>query len=243
MPYRRLPNTDSARLKALYCAQKKGQDLPPFKLAYTQGTFQRVQNLLPSYEHALSEYKIAYNNQLEKNKDYQRYARKAKLYISHFIQVIDMAITRGDLPVSTKTYFGIPEDEKRIPSLNTDEEIIEWGKKLIDGEQQRRMEGQAYISNPTVALVKVHYDKFYEVFGYQNSLKKRASRAQDELNDKRAQADQIIQQLWNEVESTYKGLPDNLKREKASEYGIIYVFRKNELNDPQLMKALHINMA
>ncbi len=242
MPYRRLPNTDSARLKALYSAQKKGQALPPFKLAYSQSTFQKIQIILPSYEHALSEYKMAYNNQLEKNKDYVRFARKAKLYISHFIQVVDMAIIRGDLPPDTRTYFNLPEDEKKIPSLNADEEIIDWGKKIIDGEQQRKMEGKAYISNPTIALVKVHYDKFYEIYGYQNSLKRRALRAQTELNEKRTRADQLIQLLWNEIENTYKGLPDNLRREKASEYGIVYVYRKNELNDPQLLNSVRVSI-
>jgi len=242
MPYRRLPNTDSARLKALYSAQKKGQDLPPFKLAYSQGTFQKIQSLLPSYEHALSEYKNAYSNQLEKNKDYNRYFKKAKLYISHFLQVVDMAICRGDLPTSTRTYFGLSEEDRKIPSLNSDEELIEWGKRIIEGEQQRKMEGKTFISNPTIALVKVHYDKFYEVYGYQDSLRKRALKAQGDLNEKRDQADQLIQKVWNEVENTYKGLPDVLKREKAAEYGLVYVYRKNELNDHQLMKKVRIGV-
>ena len=230
MPYRRLPNTDNSRLKALYCAQKKGQELPPFKLAFSQGAFQKLQSLLPAYEHALSEYRNAYNNQLQKSKEYNRYFKKARLYISHFIQVINMAIQRGDLLVNTKTYFGLPEDDRKMPSLNTGEEIIEWGRKMIDGEQRRKLEGKSYISNPTIAIVRVHYEKFHEVYGYQNSLKKRALRAQEDLNEKRNQADQLIQQLWNEVENTYNGLPDDLRREKATEYGVVYFFRKNEIN-------------
>ena len=237
MPYRRLPNTDSARLKAMYCAQKKGQDLPPFKLAFSQGVFQKLQSLMPAYEHALSEYRNAYDNQLQKNKDYTRYFKKARLYISHFIQVVNMAILRGDLPANTKVYFGLPEDDKKMPSLTTDDEIIEWGKKIIDGEHRRKMEGKSYISNPTIAVVQVHYEKFYEVYGYQNSLKKRALRAQADLDEKRNLANQLIQQLWNEVENTYKELPDNLKREKAAEYGVIYFYRKNEINSVQLLKT------
>ena len=98
MPYRRLPNTDSARLKALHIAFRKGKDLPPFKLAFSQGSFTRLQSLLPGYEHALSENKVAYNLQTEKIKDYHKHLRKAKLYISHFIQVVNLAIIRGDLP-------------------------------------------------------------------------------------------------------------------------------------------------
>lgn len=228
MPYRRLPNTDSARLKAMYIALKKGSDLPPFKLAYSQNAYQKLQSLLPSYEHALSEHKNCYNLQIEKSKGFNIHLRKAKMYLSHFIQVVNMAISRGDLPQTTRSYFGLPEDEKKMPSLNTDEEVVFWGKKLMDGEQQRKMEGKTTITNPSIAIVKVHMDKFNEFYVYQDGLKKRTLRAQQDLNSKRNQADQLIQQIWNEVENTFKDLPDELKREKASGYGLIYFYRKNE---------------
>jgi hypothetical protein len=229
MPYRRLPNTDSARLKALHTAFRKGKDLPPFKLAYSQGTFTRIQSLIPGYENALSENKTAYNLQVEKTKDYHKHLRKAKLYVSHFIQVINLAIVRGDLPAATKAYFGMDEDDKKLPSLQSDEELLEWGHKLIEGEKERRNANLSPITNPTIAVVKVFFDHFLEVYNMQNSLKKRCQRAQSDLNEKRTTIDQVIQQLWNEVENTYKDLPEELRREKASEYGLAYVYRKNEM--------------
>lgn len=234
MPYRRLPNTDKSRLKALYCARKKGQELPPFKLAFSQGTLQKVISLLPSYEHAISEYKNAYNNQRSKNKDYIKYQKKAKIYISHFIQVVNMAIQRGDLPANTRSYFGLSDNDKKTPSFSNDEDIIEWGKRIISGEQKRKMEGKAFISNPTSALVKVHYDRFYEVYGYRNSLTGRTLRAQLDLNSNRKHANRLIQQLWNEIENSYKDLPDDLKREKSVEFGVVYVYRKSEINQDSL---------
>ncbi len=243
MPYRRLPNTDSARLKAICCALQKGQDLPPFKLAYSQGAFQKLQLILPSYEHALSEYKNTYTLQIEKSKEFNNHLRRAKLYISHFVQVVMMGITRGDLPRSTLSYFELPENYKKLPSLNTEEEVLHWGKLLIEGEQKRKFEGKTTITNPTIALVKVQYDKFYELYGYQNSLKRRTARAQEDLNNKRAQLDQLIQQIWNEVENTFKDLPDELKREKASEYGIIYIYRKNELKNANFFNSARVGIS
>ena len=62
-------------------------------------------------------------------------------------------------------------------------------------------------------------------------MKKRSQHAQDLLNEKRSQVDGIIQQVWNEVEDTFNDLPEEMRREKASEYGLVYVFRKNELNN------------
>ena len=229
MPYRRLPNTDSARLKALKTARQKAKELPPFKLAFSQGMVHKIESFLPFFETHLSEQRNTYAFQLDKNKEYNRLMRKAKLYISHFIQVLNMAIARGDMPVSTLDFFGLDQDERKLPSLSSDEEILDWGKKLIDGEQQRRMKGLSPVMNPTIALVKVQVDKFGEAFNYQESLKRRQVQTSDNLNRKRSEADQLIQSLWNEIEETFKDLPEELKREKAGEYGVVYVFRKNEL--------------
>lgn len=243
MPYRRLPNTDSARMKALQIAFKKGKDLPPFKLAYSQGTFTRLQSVLPGYEHVLSENKTAYNLQTEKTKDYHKHLRKAKLYVSHFIQVINLAIIRGDLPVTTRAYFGMDEDEKKLPSLQTEEELLEWGHKLIEGEKERRNSNLTPITNPTIAVVNVFFDKFLDVYNFQNSLKKRCQRAQSDLSEKRVIVDSIIQQIWNEVEESFKDLPEELRREKASEYGVVYVYRKNEMGQENLIKNVSLEIS
>ncbi|MFW5645090.1 MAG: hypothetical protein ACOCZL_04190 [Bacteroidota bacterium] len=242
MPYRRLPNTDNSRLKSLRKALDKGKEIPPFKLAFSQSTLTKVQSLLPSYENALSEHKTAYNLQVEKNKDYHKKMKKAKTYISHFIQVINMSIQRGETATDLRTIFGLPEGDKKLPSLSTEKDIMYWSDRLMEGEQKRQMKGLSPITNPTIAVVKVHCDKFKDSSRYQANLTKRLSRAQEDLAEKRKEADTIIQQLWNEVEETFKDLPEELRRNKASEYGVVYVFRKNELNKFEVLNNLHLNI-
>jgi hypothetical protein len=240
MPYRRLPNTDSARLKSLKSAYDRGKDLPPFKLAFSPTSLRKIQSVLPVFETAIHEHKNALNIQSEKNKEYQKRLKKARLYISHFIQVVNMAIMRGDLVEETRNYFGLEEGEKKLPSLNTEEEVISWGKQLIEGEQKRQARGLNPITNPTIAVLKVHYDKFLEYHNYQNSLKTRSQHAQDQLNVHRAKVDGVIQQIWNEVENTFDNLPEDMRREKASEYGLVYVFRKNEMSETSLFPTRRV---
>lgn len=237
MPYRRLPNTDSARLKSLKSAHDKGKDLPPFKLAFSPSSFMKIKSVLPLFENAIYEHKNSLNIQAEKNKEYQNRLKKVRLYISHFIQVVNMAISRGELMISSRADFGLEEDEKRVPNLNSEEEILEWGSILIEGERKRRMKGLNPITNPTIAVLKVHYDKFLEYYNYQKSLKMRSQRAQEQLNQMRAQVDLVIQQIWNEVEGTYGDLPEEMRREKASDYGLVYVFRKNELSNANVFQT------
>ena len=236
MPYRRLPNTDNSRLKALKKALEKGKNLTPMDLAFKQSTFQRVRSFLPKWEKAITEHKNTYDIQIKNNKEYQKKLKKAKLYISHFIQVVNMAIIRGELQSSVRTFYGMELDDSKLPPLNTEADVIEWGKKLIEGENKRKMSGHSPITNPTVAVVRVHYDNFMESYKFQKTLQKNHTRALNALADLRNEADEIILNVWNEVEETYNELPEDLKREKAQDYGLVYVYRKNEIGRISLFK-------
>jgi hypothetical protein len=227
MPYRRLPNTDVARLRALKIAYIKGKELPPFQLAYSQATFTKVQAFLAQFEHALMVHKSAFNNQVSKSKDYLNALKKAKLYISHFIQVINMAILRGDMPANVRAFYGLDDYDNRVPLLNTEAEVIKWGDAIIKGEAVRTLKGMAPVTNPTIALVKVRFEDFKDTYNFQKTLQKNNSRTLQELARLRNNADELIAKIWDEVEESYHELPDELRREKAKEYGLTYVFRKN----------------
>jgi len=237
MPYRRLPNTDLARLRALRIAYEKGKELPPFQLAFTQSTLQKLQSFLPLFEKVMMETRQAYNRQVEKSKDYAKVLRKARLYISHFIQVINMAITRGDLPVAERNFFGFSSDQKKVPLLNSEAELINLGERLIAGENLRISKGHTPISNPTIAVVKVWYEKFIETDKYQKILQKNLLRSQEKHTELRKQADGIILAIWNEVEHFYSSLTEDKKRENAKLYGVVYVLRKNEKENIELKTA------
>jgi hypothetical protein len=236
MPYRRLPNTDVARIKALTVAYHKGKELPPFKLAFSQSTFSKIELFINSFEKAMINYKAAYNMQVEKSKDYVILMKKAKIYMSHFIQVVNMAIARGELPEKIRSLYGMDIDEQKVPALNTEKDLVEWGKKIIEGEAKRIMNNQQPITNPSIAVVKVRYENFVESFNHQKILQQNTQRMLTELDALRTKADDIILSIWNEVENTHKDLPDDLKREKSTDYGLVYVYRKNELKGLQLLE-------
>jgi hypothetical protein len=228
MPYRRLPNTDLARLRALRIALEKGKELPPFNLAYSQSTLQKIQQFLPLFEKTMMETRQAYNIQAKKSKDFIKVLRKARLYISHFIQVVNMAVSRGDLPATERNFFGLSSDQKKVPLFNTEAELLKWGEKLIEGENLRISKGHIPITNPTMALVKVWYEKYVESYKYQKILQKDSARSQAKLTELRKQADEIIPVLWNEVERYFSSLSEDKKRENSKLYGLVYVLRKNE---------------
>jgi hypothetical protein len=237
MPYRRLPNTDVARLRALRIAFEKGKELPPFQLAFSQSTLQKIQSNLHLFEAAVQESRQAYNIQVGKSTDYVRLLKKVKLYMSHFIQVINLAIVRGDLSISDRDYFGFGGEQK-VPSFNSENQVISWGEKLIQGETLRIKKGLTPVSNPSIAVVKVWYEKFLDAHLFQKNLQKNLQRSQKNLDGFRQLIDSIITSIWNEVEAHFQDLPDEQKRNNCKIYGIVYFYRKNELAARNLIGKL-----
>ena len=230
MPYRRLPNTDTARIKALKVALEKGKELPPNKLAFSSKTIIRLQKFLPQFDHNFHLYHQALSSQNKKSKDYNEVIKKARIYLTHFIRVMNMSIIRGELPAETRAYFGLATDESTVPSLNTENELMSWGRRIIEGEEFRIKKGGSPITNPTIAVVKVRFEKFIEAWTYHNTLVKRTSDFTEKNNLLRKEADEIILQIWNEVENYHIALPEEIRKSESEEYGLVYFYRKGELD-------------
>lgn len=229
MPYRRLPNTDSARLRAMKIALEKGKEIPPNKMAYSSKTVVRLQRFLPLFEHSVQLHRQAVASQNKKSKDYNEVEKKARIYLTHFIKVMNMAVYRGDLSVETRAYYGLATNQSTVPSLNTENELISWGRRIIEGEEFRIRKGASQITNPTIAVVKVRFEKFIEAYNNHKSLAKKTFDYSERATDMRKEADEIILQVWNEVEATHYSLPEDVRKKGCKEYGLIYFYRKNEL--------------
>lgn len=229
MPYRRLPNTDAARIRAMDQALNKGKEIPPFNLAYTADSYVKLQALLPSFIHNYQLQRQAYNKQVESNKAYQEALRKAKTYISHFLRVMMMAVQRNDFRADTLNFFGFVNGNSSLPALNSEKDVIYWGNKIIEGETLRMREGRTPVTNPTMAVVKVHFENFLDSYHFQKTLQKRTGDYSDKMTELREQVDELIVKIWNEVERSFSDLSEEEKRSKSENYGLVYVYRKSEL--------------
>jgi hypothetical protein len=237
MPYRRLPNTDTARIRAMKIALEKGNEVPPHKLAFSSKTVIRLQKFLPQFEHNMQLYRQSLVSQNKKSKDYNEALRKARIYLTHFIRVMNMAIFRGDLPVETRAYYGLATDESTVPSVNTENELMSWGRRIIEGEEFRIRKGGSPITNPTIAVVKVRFENFIEALSFHNTLTKKTFDYFEKNNKLRKEADEIILQIWNEVESAHSTLPEDRRKIQSEDYGLVYFYRKNELDKANAAEA------
>lgn len=228
MPYRRLPNTDSARTRALRTALKLGNETPPHKLAFSPRILPRLQKFLPEFENSIKLQKQYFTSQARKVKNYDEIVRKARIYLSHFVRVMNMAIYRGELPYEIRAFYGLPTNELGVPPFNTENEIVSWGKRIIEGETYRIKKGGTPITNPTIAVVKVRYEQFLEALSATRSLCEKAASLAKKNCEMRKEADEIILNIWNEVEKYFSNFPPSDKKAKCEEYGLIYYLRKGE---------------
>ena len=243
MPYRRLPNTDTARIRAMKIALQKGQDLPPHKLAFSSKNVVRLLRFLPHFENNIQYYRHSVIVQTTKSKDYNELLRKARIYLTHFIRVMNMAIYRGDLPAETRTFYGMAVNESTVPALNSENELVSWGKRIIEGEEFRIRKGGNPITNPTIAVVKVRYENFLQALHYHNTQAKKNFDFMEKNCALRKEADEVILQIWNEVEKSHSELPEETRKIRNEEYGLIYFYRKNELlksNTPEARDSVMI---
>ena len=242
MPYRRLPNTDQARLRAFEAALEKGKRIALKELAFSEHNLNKLQDLYPRLSAAMRQLNMAKENQFNKSKEYGAVFKKAKLYITHFLQVVNFAILREEMKPEVREFYGLAADSQRIPSVNLEKDVTEWGKKLIDGEQQRMARGGSPIYNPSIALVKVHYEHFIDAYRMQKAMQNQTNLASQRIIDLRDQADKLIQEVWNQVEESFDYLSPEIKRENAADYGVVYVYRPAELKKMEAEK-LQTNLA
>ena len=228
MPYRRLPKTDQARLSALQTVidrgAKDGLNEPVVPL--------RLQNdakaLLPHYEQALYEYNEAKKKQRSNAVKVHNSVKMVRLYISHFIQVLNMSIARGEFKKNVKVYYELDPDCNNIPNLLSEKALLEWGEKIIVGEAERQKNGGTPIYNPHIAKVKVYFDIFKELLAEQSITSRNTIHYAANAKKMRERCDAIIFEIWNEVEAVFSNLSWDERMEKGKEYGLIYYYRRGE---------------
>ena len=139
-----------------------------------------------------------------------------------------MTVIRGEIKKDHKQLYGLETDNHTVPDLSTEQAVLDWGKKIIDGENERVKHGGMPIYNPTIARVKVHFDVFREYKTSQKIYQQTTNRNWEEMVALRRKGDDIIIQLWNEIEEHFRELKPYARLTKCREYGVVYYYRKGE---------------
>jgi hypothetical protein len=228
MPYRRLPNTDQARLRALKNAVFQAEKMGFGDQVVSYKSVHEAKTYLSVFENQLVQYQQTLDSQVTANKRYQQIVHNARIYISHFIQVFNLSVIRGDIKKEHKLLYQLDPDVHTVPDLSTETNLLTWGKNILDGENERIRNGGLPIYNPAIAKVKVHYELFKEYKSSQKLYQNTTNRNWEDLVALREKGDSIILDIWNQVEASFKDEPPYTRLKNCQSFGLIYYYRKGE---------------
>jgi hypothetical protein len=228
MPYRRLPNTDNARIKALKTAVEKAEQTDFQELSISPNVLTEAKSVLDHFERLCLRYQQMYDTQVKANKHFLGKVKNARMYISHFVQVLYLSVMRAEIKEEHLSLYGLEGANMVVPDLTSSEQLLEWGHKIIEGEHLRTSQGGVPIYNPSVAKVKVMYSLFKDGYQTQKLHQKATTRILNEVADYREIADKVILEIWEEVEKYNADLDVELRLHKNRQYGVVYYYRKGE---------------
>ncbi|MCQ2348989.1 MAG: hypothetical protein MJZ98_00750 [Paludibacteraceae bacterium] len=228
MPYRRLPKTDQARLRTLRSITELEYQFKIADLPVQLKTMSAATQLLSYFTDAVQQYQQAYDLMVEASKKHQQQVATARLYVSHFIQVLNMTVARGELKRDLKALYGLDPNSNLLPDLSNEQQLMEWGEKVLRGEQERIAKGGMPQQNPSAARTKVHYDVFIDRMRQLNEKQQTFTAAQSRVQELRPQVDELIHECWDNIEARFADLPLEERVARCQRCGIIYYYRKGE---------------
>ena len=232
MPVKKLPETDEQRLKVLQRALDLEELNPARDKILTIQEFHEIRIFLLSFEGTCFVNKQASSDQTNAQKEYEQLFHNAQLFVSHFIQVLHLAVIRNEIKRESLHLYGFEEGkEMELPSLVTEEEVLLWGDRMIRGETERTYQGGVPMYNPAIAKVKVHYDLFKESIQSLKIYRQNNNRSQSAIVELRDRANEYVWMIWNRVEEKFWDLTPNAKTEKFESYYIEFHYRKGEQLD------------
>ena len=229
MPYRRLPNTDKARIRSLETAIAKMRNNDYYAPVLSPELLSKAEKKLIQFRDAVDRYVKSLETEVSysKSEPYQTRLKNARMYVSHFLTVIK----RGEMKAADRDYYSISQDSGELPDMSSDIAVIRCCENTINGERTRIAKGGIPIYNPTIAKVAVHYDLFKELYDKQCELRQLTDEALMVVSLMRPQVDDVILDVWNSIENYFSNLTGEKKLKVCREYGLIYYYRTSEKTD------------
>ena len=228
MPAKKLPDTDEERIRALETIidlEENAKENNTLSLREIHD----LKSFLLAYDRLHTRVKQALADEMSAEKNCLQLMQNAQLYISHFVQVLYLAVVRSEIKAENLAYYGLEySDHFTLPDFSTEESVVEWGERLINGETLRTSQGGAPIYNPTITKVKVHYDLFKEAVYSLKIYRQNTNRSRENMENLHDKADSLIWTAWTKVEFAYGALPPVERDKKYGEYGIQFYYQTGE---------------
>jgi len=224
---KKLPETNEERLSILQTIiEQEDTDVVENDKVLSIVEFQELRHFTSTFESIDSVFNQAIIDRDKAINLYNELFKNAKLYVSHFIQVLFLTVIRNEFKSESLLLYGFPENNPVMPDLSTEEAVLHWGEKLMRGEAERTYRGGIPLYNPAIAKVKVHYELFKESIYSLAIYEKNLLRLQNNIEASCKKADELIWDIWTKVEERFSDYSHEAQIIKFRAYKIQFLYRK-----------------
>ncbi|PLX00374.1 MAG: hypothetical protein C0594_15770 [Marinilabiliales bacterium] len=225
MAHLQRPRNIDEKLKAMQVAHQMAIDVLKENkpLAYMPETFNKLATFLPVFEREVDDVKKVLNEQSETMWLKQKDLSMLRMHVKHFIKVFNFAVERSVYSPGERSYFGIDVNTENVPYIKGEAETIIWVKKIITGEKRRVDSGSVKMQNPSADEIQELFEKYQNHQKEEKVLEQKYSQTFNDISILINEADEIIKDIWDEVEFFYRKEDIQSKITQAAKYGLIYI--------------------
>lgn len=227
MPFRRIPSSMRKIVQALQAAQSK-YNATGTNQAFSVATKTALDTLLPLLMAELSQKNTSSASKYSASRLEDESMAKAKMYISHYFQVLNLGIERKIYKASERIFYGLNQNRKSVPKLGKENDVIYWAEEIARGEASRIASGGIPMANPSAAEVHTAASDFITKHKDQSEKKDSHGKESKDVKDLFGDARQLVIDIWDEVEFAFRRRDRAAKRKRAKEWGVFYDTRPEE---------------
>lgn len=221
--YRKLPQSNPSRLIALRVAHIKANSSAANAAMLRPATFARLNALFPAYKGGMDAI-LAFETIMQQSTADKNTAQgTCKIYTSHFLQTVMMAVERKEFNASVLAAYGLAVSNPKLPPLVSEQDVISATENAITGENARTLAGGVPLPMPTLAQVQAHLAAFNTGLITQSNNDDQLDILQEAVEDQNEEADGVIRKIWDEIEAFYNEETIESKRHNARQWGVVYI--------------------
>lgn len=233
MPYRQLPSTDITRTQAIHAAAKKWNGAPATAKLISPDTAAALSTLAPKWDKEITERADALGTQTAATSRLITLAAGLRLTVSHFFQVYQFGVARHIFSPSGRAVYELSVNEENAPHTESESNLLLWADRIVKGDARRVTQfGEPAMAMPSAADVGAALNAYQTQLALQTEAKDALEAEQSDVTALRADADQVIKDVWDEVEFALRQLEAPTLRRRAREWGIFYALRPGEPEEP-----------
>ncbi len=231
MPYLIKPTTDSERLAFLRtAAQSAALDYANQVQYISLDTFHALQDFLPIFDEAFLDVAATFGELDREEMERDEALGTLKLYLEDIWEVIRRRVYRNDEPAGVLRFYYLDVDGTE-PKPETIEEWLELAEKVIAGDAEAVQAGYEAAVCPSAAELQKVLDKARREASEVAPADEAHNRAQAAIDAMRAQADELIEDVLEDLSFHLRKEEPASQRRIMRGYGVKFGYFPGELRD------------